>query len=166
MFGHFELPTDGEAGRLRYGTAGDAQRLFAQGAVTCCGELFELSKLHHAQSFETPESAKAEVVRSLLIHHDSGEFRRQRNRVTIHNFLPRGVDFPRVCSAKVIEQLIFGRLVEIRQICSWRLRFMAHPPDAAAGLVAFGMVPRDLVVRNYFVIPVHDVKAAVRTEVN
>src|SRR5437867_5619104 len=64
------------------------------------------------------------------------------------------------------EQLLARRFVKIRHVDPRRLGFMAHAPDSAAGLIAFGMVPRHFVVRNDLVIPVHDVKAAVRAELD
>src|SRR5881396_1513399 len=64
------------------------------------------------------------------------------------------------------EQVLARRPVKIRHDDPRRLGFMGHAPDSAAGLVAFGMVPRHFVVRNDLVIPVHDVKAAVRAELD
>src|ERR1041385_1462386 len=46
------------------------------------------------------------------------------------------------------------------------LLLMAHPPNASACFVAFRVISRHFIVRNDFVVPIHNVEAAVRAEMN
>ena len=108
------------------------------------------------QSLQGPERADPLRRRQRLVADDALQFRREFLHLPIHDGLPCEMALSRVLAAQFGEEFIAGKFHEVRHF----ERFYAlvlHAPDAAPFLVPLGMIPRDFVVRDDLVVPIHEI---------
>ena len=117
------------------------------------------------EAFEGPERGEAAVGRGGAVGGQFFELGGDGGRAAVGEFEPGEAGDEGVGGAELGDE---GAVVEFGEVGRRDARLVAvtDAPDAAAGFVPVGMRARDFVVRDNFVIPIHDVERAVGAEVH
>ena len=119
--------------------------------------------INRVQTFQRPQRRNAFPGRLRLVADEALQLGGQFRHRSVGNGLPGEMALSGVLTAEFGEEFVAGELCKIGD-GERGLVFVFHAPDAAALLVALGVVARDFVVRDDFIVPVHDVEAAVGAE--